>query len=165
MIAIREARASDVPTILALVRELAIYEKEPDAVVAREEDFLRDGFGASPKFHVLLAEHAAGPHRDQRGDVCGFAFYFFGYSTWEGRPVLALEDLFVRPEQRGNGVGRALMQRLARIALGANCTRFEWRVLDWNAPAKAFYEKLGAKVLSTWEPVRIEGEALARLAS
>jgi GNAT superfamily N-acetyltransferase len=79
--------------------------------------------------------------------------------------VLSLEDLFVRPEQRGNGVGRALMQRLARIALASNCTRFEWRVLDWNAPAKAFYEKLGAKVLTGWESVRIEGEALGRLAS
>jgi GNAT superfamily N-acetyltransferase len=156
-ISIREAKASDVRTILALVRDLALYEKEPDAVVAREEDYLRDGFGASPKFFVLLAEHA--------GKTCGFAFYFFAYSTWQGHPVLALEDLFVTPDQRGNGVGRALMQRLARIALDANCTRFEWRVLDWNAPAKAFYEKLGAKVLSSWEPVRIEGEALARLAS
>jgi GNAT superfamily N-acetyltransferase len=163
---IREAKASDVPTILALVRELAVYEKEPNAVRAREEDFLRDGFGASPKFFVLIAEHdAPGAHGEQRRDACGFAFYFFAYSTWEGRPVLALEDLFVTPDQRGNGVGRALMQRLARIALDASCTRFEWRVLDWNAPAKAFYEKLGATVLSSWEPVRIEGAALARLAS
>jgi GNAT superfamily N-acetyltransferase len=154
---IREAKASDAGAIFALVKELALYEKEPDAVIAREEDFLRDGFGAAPKFHVLIAEHD--------GAVCGFALYFFGYSTWEGRPVLSLEDLFVRPEQRGNGVGRALMQRLARIALASNCTRFEWRVLDWNAPAKAFYEKLGAKVLTGWESVRIEGEALGRLAS
>jgi GNAT superfamily N-acetyltransferase len=156
-ISIRAATKSDVPVILALVRELAIYEKELDKVRAREEDYLRDGFGASPKFFVLLAEHA--------GAVCGFAFYFFAYSTWEGHSVLSLEDLFVRPEQRGNGVGKLLMQRLARIALDNDCTRFEWRVLDWNAPAKAFYEKLGAKILVGWESVRIEGDALARLAS
>lgn len=153
---IRRATASDVGLILALVRELALYEKEPDAVIAREEDYLRDGFGEHPKFHVLIAE--------QDGVPVGFAFYFFGYSTWLGRSVLKLEDLFVRPEARKNGTGRALMERLAQIALQEGCTRFEWQVLDWNTPAKDFYDRLGAKLLPEWEQVRMTDPALSRLA-
>ncbi len=153
---IRKATADDVGLILTLVRELALYEKEPDAVIAREEDYVRDGFGAQPKFHVLIAE--------QERRAVGFAFYYFGYSTWLGRPVLKLEDLFVRPEARKNGTGRALMQRLAQIAQGEGCTRFEWQVLDWNTPAKEFYDRLGAKVLREWEQVRITDPALSRLA-
>ncbi len=154
--AIRKATADDVGLILALVRELALYEKEPDAVTAREDDFLRDGFGETPKFHVLIAE------RD--GVAVGFAFYFFGYSTWLGRSVLKLEDLFVRPAARGSGTGRALMQRLAEIAVDEGCPRFEWQVLDWNTPAKDFYDRLGAKVERQWEHVRMTDPALSRLA-
>ena len=142
--------------MLALVKALAAYEREPDAVVATAEDFLRDGFGERPAFHVLLAE--------EDGAAIGFAFYFFSYSTWRGRRRLFLEDLFVVPEKRGQGVGRALMQELAREALAAGCASFVWQVLDWNAPSIAFYEKLGAKVMREWLYVHLDGGALQRLA-
>ncbi len=110
MLAIRPAVAADVPVILQLVRDLAAYEREPSAVVATEADLLRDGFGAAPRFHVLLAEWDGAP--------AGFAFYMFTYSTWRGRSVLYLEDLFVRPEHRKRGIGLALMRRLACSAAG-----------------------------------------------
>ena len=109
MLVIRKATRDDVPAILTLVKELATYEKDPDAVVATEEDFLRDGFGEVPAFHVLLAEG------EQEG-VVGFAFYFFSYSTWVGRKCLYLEDLFVKPSSRGRGTGVALMKALASLA-------------------------------------------------
>ena len=157
MITIRPALAADVPLVLALVRELAAYEREPDAVLATEADLLRDGFGPTPRFQVLIAEDEGAP--------AGFAFYFHSYSTWRGRSVLYLEDLFVRPEHRKKGIGVALMRRLAKIAVGEGCPRFVWEVLDWNEPAIRFYESLGAEVLRPWLNVRIEGEALARLAA
>ena len=157
MLVIRKATRDDVPAILTLVKELATYEKDPDAVVATEEDFLRDGFGEVPAFHVLLAEG------EQEG-VVGFAFYFFSYSTWVGRKCLYLEDLFVKPSSRGRGTGVALMKALARVAVETHCGRFTWQVLDWNAPAIAFYERLGAKVMRDWLTARIEGEALTTLA-
>jgi len=156
MLVIRKAAPSDVPDVLALVKELAVYEREPDAVVATEADFLRDGFGEPPAFHVLVAEDASG--------VIGFAFYFFSYSTWVGRRCLYLEDLFVQPAHRGQGAGIALMKALAKEAVANECRRFVWQVLDWNAPAIAFYERLGAKVLREWLTVRLEGDALAQLA-
>ncbi len=156
MLVIRAAEAADVPLILRLIRELAAYEREPDAVVATEADLLRDGFGPTPRFQVLIAEDA--------GEPAGFAFYCFAYSTWRGRPVLYLEDLFVLPEHRKKGIGLALMRRLARIAVDSGCARFVWEVLDWNEPAIRFYESLGAEVLRSWLNVRMEGEALARLA-
>lgn len=157
MIAIRPAEAADVPLILQLIRELAIYERETDAVVATEADLLRDGFGPSPRFQVLIAEHD--------GIAAGFAFYFFAYSTWRGRPMLYLEDLFVPVEHRKKGIGIALMRRLARLAVDASCARFAWQVLDWNEPAIGFYRSLGAEIHPQWHNVRIEGEALIRLAS
>lgn len=157
MLVIRKATPSDVPGVLALVKELAAYEREPDAVVATEADFLRDGFGEAPAFHVLVAEDAV-------GEVIGFAFYFFSYSTWVGRRCLYLEDLFVQPAHRGKGAGIALMRALAKEAVAKECRRFVWQVLDWNAPAIAFYERLGAKVLREWLTVRLEGDALAELA-
>jgi GNAT superfamily N-acetyltransferase len=152
---IRKATRADVPAVLALVKELAAYEREPDAVIATEADFLRDGFGESPAFHVLVAEE---------GDVIGFALYFFSYSTWVGRRCLYLEDLFVQPAHRGHGAGIALMAALAKEAIAQECRRFVWQVLDWNEPAIAFYERLGAKVLREWLTVRLEGDALASLA-
>ena len=155
-IAIRHATPNDVSVILSLIRDLATYEREPDAVVATEADLLRDGFGPSPAFEVLLAE------RD--GEAIGFAFYFFTYSTWRGRQCLYLEDIFVRPADRGYGAGLALMRALAQKALERGCARFVWQVLDWNEPAIAFYEKLGASIQREWRRVRMEGEALARLA-
>ncbi len=159
MLVIRKATREDVPTILALVKELATYEKEPDAVIATEADFLRDGFsGNPPAFHVLVAEE------EEEESVIGFAFYFFSYSTWVGRKCLYLEDLFVKPSCRGRGAGVALMKALARVAVDTDCRRFVWQVLDWNAPAIAFYERLGAKVMREWLTARIEGEALHTLA-
>jgi len=156
MLVIRKAAREDVPAILALVRELAVYEREPLAVVATEADFLRDGFGSTPAFRVLIAEEDAA--------VVGFAFYFFSYSTWVGRKCLYLEDLFVQPAHRGRGAGIALMRELAREAIAKECRRFVWQVLDWNEPAIAFYERLGAQVQREWLHVRLEGEALATLA-
>jgi GNAT superfamily N-acetyltransferase len=157
MLAIRCAEARDVPEVLGLIRALAVYEKEPDAVVAAEADLLRDGFGAGPPaFHVLLATW--------NGVAIGFAFYFFTYSTWLGRRCLYLEDLFVAPEHRGKGGGLALMRALAAEAVEKQCCRFVWQVLDWNEPAIAFYERLGARVAREWLTVRLEGEALGALA-
>ena len=153
---IREAVAKDVPDILALIRDLAIYEKEPDAAIATEEDLLRDGFGPEPYFHCIMAEW--------EGAVAGFALYFFQYSTWEGRPALYLEDMFVRERFRQRGIGVALFRRLAQIAVDRRCTRFQWECLDWNQPALDFYETTGAKVLREWLNLRVTGDALRRLA-
>ena len=153
---IRDAVPDDVPEILALIRDLAIYEKEPDAAIATEEDLLRDGFGPEPYFRCIMAEW--------NGAVAGFALFFFQYSTWEGRPALYLEDLFVRETFRKRGIGVALFQRLAQIALERSCTRFQWECLDWNQPALDFYESAGAKVLREWLNLRVTGEALQTLA-
>jgi GNAT superfamily N-acetyltransferase len=156
-ISVRAGTAADMEALLGLVRELAVYERAEHEVRAVAEDFLRDGFGEAPAFRTLVAIEDA-------GTMVGFALYFFGYSTWEGRPVLYLEDLFVKQEQRGLGLGRRLMRALATRAKEAHCTRFEWRVLDWNAPAIRFYESLGAELLRDWRVVRIEGAALQNLA-
>ena len=156
MLHLRPARPDDVPLILAFIRELAAYEREPDAVIATEEDLLRDGFGERPRFHVVLAEWEGAP--------AGFAFYFFTYSTWRGRPCLYLEDLFVRPAFRRNGIGLALLRELARTAVRERCERFVWQVLDWNTPAIAFYESLGARPLREWITMRLEGPAIEAVA-
>ena len=156
MLRIRTATPGDVPVILRLVRDLAEYERAPDAVVAKEEDFLRYGFGPAPRFSVLLAE--------QDGKVAGFALWFFTFSTWRGKPGLYLEDLFVRPELRGRGIGKALMVELARIAVREGCGRFEWSVLDWNQPSIDFYRSLGARLMEEWVVCRLEGDALQSLA-
>lgn len=153
---IREAVPDDVADIAALIHELAAYENEPAAAIATEADLLRDGFGPRPYFHCLMAEW--------QGEVAGFALYFFQYSTWEGRPALYLEDLFVRERFRKRGIGRALFQRLARVALEHNGTRFQWECLDWNQPALDFYETTGAQVLREWLNLRITGDALRKLA-
>ncbi len=153
---IRPATPADVPLILAFIRELAEYERDPQAAVATEEGLLRDGFGAEPKFHVDIAEWD--------GEPAGFAFYFWNYSTWQGRIGLYLEDLFVRPRFRGKGIGKALLVHLARVAVKNNCGRLVWQVLDWNTPAIDFYQALGAKVMKEWLTMRVEGEALERLA-
>lgn len=153
MLDVRIATAADVPVILELVRALALYEREPDAVLATEADFLREGFGDRPAFTVHLATW--------NEEVIGFALWFFTFSTWTGTRCLHLEDLFVRPEHRGRGAGVALMQRLAREAVQTGCKRFIWQVMNWNEPAIGFYEKLGAKVMPEWIAVRLEGEKLA----
>ena len=156
MLHLRPATRADVPLILALIRELATYERDPDAVVATEEALLRDGFGERPLFQVTIAEWSAEP--------VGFAFWFFAYSTWRGQPTLYLEDLFIRPEARGRGIGKEMMRYLARTALDTGCGRFVWQVLDWNTPSIEFYESLGAKVVREWLTCRVDGDALRALA-
>ncbi len=155
-ITIRLAVPSDVPQILAFIRALAAYEREPDAVAATEADLLRDGFGPNPFYFCLIAE--------SDGTPAGFAFYFFNYSTWLGRPGLYLEDIFVMPEFRGQGIGKALLQQVAAIAVEKGCLRLQWEVLDWNTPAIEFYRAMGAEFLDEWRNVRVTGEALRRLA-
>jgi GNAT superfamily N-acetyltransferase len=154
---IRPAIRTDVSTILDFIRALAHYEREPDAAVATEEDLLRDGFGEQPYFSCLIAEEDGAP--------AGFALYFFDYSTWLGRPGLYLEDLFVLPEFRGKGIGKALLQRVAAIAIEKGCPRMKWEVLDWNTPAVDFYAAMGAEFLDTWRNVKLSGDALRQLAS
>ena len=154
---LRDALASDVPEIAALIRELALYEKEPEKAIATEANLLRDGFGPEPYFRCTLAEW--------QGEVAGFALYFFQYSTWEGRPALYLEDLFVRERFSKRSIGTALFQHLARIAVERHCTRFQWECLDWNRPALDFYESTGAQVLREWLNLRVTGDALQRLAA
>ncbi len=151
---IRQATASDSQIILQLINELAHYEKEPDAVKTTEADIIRDGFGETSFFKALICEHKEKP--------VGFALYFYTWSTWEGRPSLYLEDLFVLPEYRGEGFGLSLFKKLASIANENKCKRIDWSVLDWNTPAINFYDKIGAKHMKEWWTYRLEGEALVK---
>jgi GNAT superfamily N-acetyltransferase len=157
MLKIRPATEADVDLILQFIRDLAEYEHEPEAAVATREDIIRDGFRGAPKFRVLIAEWDGAP--------AGFAFYFFNYSTWIGKPGLFLEDLFVKPELRGKCIGKALLAELARVAIAENCYGMKWEVLDWNQPAIDFYEKLGARIRKEWLTVRLTDEPLRKLAS
>jgi GNAT superfamily N-acetyltransferase len=154
---IRPANRADLPQILAFIRALAVYEREPQAVIATEAGLERDGFGPNPFYFCLMAEHDGRP--------AGFALYFFNYSSWLGRPGLYLEDLFVEPEMRGLGVGKALLTRVAAIAVEKNCLRLQWEVLDWNTPAIDFYRAMGAEFLDEWRNVRVSGAALTQLAT
>lgn len=156
-VALRAAAPDDVPTILRFVRELAIYEREPDAVKATEADLQRVLFGDRRYAEAIIAEDSGAP--------LGFALFFHNFSTWEGKPGIYLEDLYVTPEARGRGVGRALLARLAALAVERDCARLEWSVLDWNAPAIAFYRALGAVAMDEWTVNRVTGDALKALAS
>ncbi|MGA7339211.1 MAG: GNAT family N-acetyltransferase [Terracidiphilus sp.] len=156
-ITVRPATAADVPQILAFIRALAVFERAPDSVEATEEALLRDGFGPHAYYQCLIADH--------EGKPAGFALYFFNYSTWMGRPGIYLEDLFVQPDLRGLGIGKALLQSVAAAALEKGCQRLQWEVLDWNTPAVDFYRAMGAEFLDEWRNVRLSGEALARLAN
>jgi GNAT superfamily N-acetyltransferase len=153
---IRTATEADVPQILAFIRALATFEREPDAVTATVDGLLRDGFGPNPIYYCLIA--------DRDGQPAGFALYFFNYSTWKGCPGIYLEDIFVHPEFRGLGIGKALLQQVAAIAVQKGCPRLQWEVLDWNTPAIDFYRAMGAEFLDEWRNVRVSGEALDRLA-
>ena len=153
---IKSAAEADVPIILSLIRELADYERAPDAVVATEAGLREVLFGPRHSAEVLLAL--------ENGEPIGFAVYFYNFSTWLGRPGLYLEDLFVRSNVRGKGYGRALLERLAQIAQERGCGRMEWAVLDWNDPAIQFYRKLGAEPMNEWTVFRLTQEGIARLA-
>ena len=153
---IESATSRDVPLILRLIRELAEYERMSDQVVATEEGLRETLFGARPSAEVLIGYAGDEP--------AGFALFFHNYSTFLGRPGLYLEDLFVVPKFRGRGYGKALLVRLARIAVERQCGRFEWSVLDWNEPAIGFYKKLGAAPMDEWTIFRVAGAALPKLA-
>lgn len=149
---IRDAEAADSELILHFVRELARYEKAEHEVVATRADIEASIFGEHSTVRALICE--------ADGQPIGFAVYFFNYSTWQGRRGLYLEDLYVSPEYRGSGAGKALLRHLARIAVTGGCGRFEWSVLDWNEPAIKFYESIGAKAKSEWVGYQLAGEAL-----
>jgi GNAT superfamily N-acetyltransferase len=156
MTQIRFATPADVSTIMRFVRELAEFEREADKVVATEELLHQAMFGARPDAEALIAE--------QDGKPLGMALFFHNFSTWTGWRGLYLEDLYVTPEARGQGVGAALLRHLAGIAVERGCTRFEWSVLDWNEKAIAFYKSMGAEAMDGWTVNRVSGDALARLA-
>ena len=154
---IRPATPNDVPIILTFIRELAEFEREPDAVLATEADLLRDGWGEPARFTAIIA--------DFDGVPAGFALYFTTYSTWRGHHGIRLEDVYVTPSLRSHGIGKALLARLARIAVDQGCPRLEWDVLEWNESAIAFYHRVGAKVLTEWRIMRLADESLAALAA
>ena len=156
VITLRPAAAADIPHILAFIRELAEYEKLAHEAVADEATLATQLFGEHPAAEVVIAE--------VDGQPAGFALFFHNFSTFLGQRGLYLEDLFVRPQYRGLGLGKRLMVHLARLALERDCGRFEWSVLDWNEPAIRFYRSLGATGLDEWTVQRVSGEALQRLA-
>lgn len=154
---IRRATAADAALILELIRALAAFEREPDAVVATEEGLIRDGFGPNPYYFCLIAEYD--------GQPAGFALNYYNYSTWVGRPGVYVEDIFVYPEFRRKGIGRALLKAVAEIAVEKGCQRMQWEVLDWNTPAIEFYKSIGGEFLDEWRNVRLTGEAIRQLAN
>lgn len=157
MTQIRPATPADVPQILAFVRELAEFEREPDAVLATEPMLEAALFGPRPAAEVVIAD-------DADGKAQGFALFFQNFSTWTGLPGMYLEDLYVTPAARGAGVGKALLRHLADIAVTRGYARFEWSVLDWNQPAIDFYRAMGATGMDEWTVQRVTGDALAKLA-
>jgi GNAT superfamily N-acetyltransferase len=152
---IRPALPDDAATIATLIGELAAYEKLAHEAQATAEDIRRSLFGPRPFAEALIAE--------ADGEPVGFALFFHNFSTFRGRPGIYLEDLFVRPEHRGKGLGKALLAQLARLAVERGCGRLEWAVLDWNEPSIAFYRSLGARAMDEWTVYRLDGEALERL--
>jgi len=157
MTRIRPATPSDVPLIRSLISELATYEREPHSVQITDAQLLEDGFGPKRYYECLIAEHEM-----ENGNAAGFALFFPIYSTWQGRS-LHLEDLFVRPEFRGHGIGKALLNRVASIAVERGCARLQWDVLNWNQPAIDFYRSLDAAMLDDWRRMRVTGAALTAL--
>jgi len=154
MLSIRAAHIGDVSMLNTLIHEFAKFERLP--VVATEAGLLRDGFSQSPKFRVLLAEW--------QGQPAGYALFFDYYSSFEGRAGLFLEDIYVRDQYRGKGIGKALLARVASVATEQNCFGVRWQVLDWNTPAIEFYKRLGATFLDDWKTVSLDGDALERVA-
>lgn len=154
---IRPATPADTDTLLRFIRELAVFEKAGHEVLATPEHLQRTLFAPQPAVFGLVCERA--------GEAIGFAVYFFNYSTWQGQHGLYLEDLYITPQQRGVGAGKAMLSHLARIAVERDCGRFEWSVLDWNTPAIDFYDSLQAQPQSEWIRYRLTGEALQQLAT
>jgi diamine N-acetyltransferase len=156
MLTLRPAVPTDAALIVSYIRELAAFEREPEAAIATESDILRYAFSGNPLVWVTMAEW--------KGEPAGFALWFLNFSTWQGKPGIYLEDLFVRPRYRGKGIGKSLLKHLAALAVKEGWTRFVWQVLDWNTPAIEFYEAMGAKVMRPWLTCRVEGAAIQRLA-
>jgi GNAT superfamily N-acetyltransferase len=152
---ITPASRSDVPLILTLINELAVYEKLAHEVLATEEVLSESLFGARPSAEVVIASYD--------GEPVGYALFFHSFSTFVGRPGLYLEDVYVRPTMRGKGIGKAILAFLARLAVERKCGRFEWSVLNWNEPSIGFYRSLGAKPMDEWTVYRLAGESLERL--
>ncbi|MDD3838138.1 MAG: GNAT family N-acetyltransferase [Phenylobacterium sp.] len=155
-LAVRPATPADAATIYGFIRDLAEYEKLLHEVIATEADIARDLFGPAPRAFCDIAEVG--------GEPVGFALWFYNYSTFAGRHGIYLEDLFVKPQARGQGAGKALLANLARRCVAEGLARLEWSVLDWNAPSIAFYDSLEAAAMDEWTVRRLTGEALARLA-
>jgi GNAT superfamily N-acetyltransferase len=147
---IRKGNPEDMQAVLGLIRELAAFEKEPDAVCITTADLVRDGFGTNPLFHVFVAEVNSDPKQ-----IVGIALYYYRYSTWKGKTI-HLEDLIVKDKMRGSGLGNALYTEIIKQAKKDQVRRVEWNVLDWNTPAIAFYEKSGAKVLPEWRVAQMD---------
>ena len=154
---IREATLSDISAIHDMIVELAVYEKEPNAVLATADDLRGILFGSNPALFAHVAE-------DDGGNVVGFALWFLNYSTWLGKHGIYLEDLYVKPDHRGSGYGKELLAHLAHICVTRGYGRLEWWVLDWNDPARGFYESIGAQALTEWIPYRVTGDQLTALA-
>lgn len=150
---IREGTKEDMPYVLELIKELAAFEKEPEAVVITSDDLVQDGFGPDPLFYTFIAQ--------QGNDIIGMALFYYRYSTWKGK-TLHLEDLIVKHEYRGTGAGSALYKKVMAFAKQQNVKRAEWVVLNWNTPAIAFYEKSGAKILNDWQTVQMDEEGITK---
>jgi GNAT superfamily N-acetyltransferase len=159
---IRPAKAGDEGKILRFIKDLAIYEREPEAVLATETDIRDSLFCNSPRTFGLICERRSADNEAPL--AIGFAIYFYNYSTWLGKHGIYLEDLYVTPEARGLGAGKALLQALARIARDEGCGRYEWSVLKWNTPSIEFYEACGAKPLDEWVGYRMDRDAIERFA-
>ena len=155
MLTIRLATRDDVPQLLELIRQLAAYERKADQVVTTLADLLRDGFGPQPKFRALFAEW--------NGEAAGYASTFYFYSTYQGRPAIFIEDLFVLDKFRDRGIGKSLLSAVAKLAINEGCFGLRWEVLDWNRPAIVWYEKLGATFLDERRAVAFDTEAMRKL--
>jgi len=153
---IRKGNPEDMKAVLGLIQELAIFEKEPEAVVITKEDLIRDGFGEKPLFHVFVAEVESDSNIDkQTKEIVGIALYYYRYSTWKGKTI-HLEDLIVKEKMRGTGLGSALYAAIMKQGKEDNVRRVEWNVLDWNTPAVNFYKNSGAKILDGWQVVQMD---------
>ena len=157
---IRKGNPEDMKSVLGLIQELAIFEKEPDAVVVTVADLERDGFGENPLFYTFVAEvDNDSSDSEQAKQIVGMALYYYRYSTWKGRTI-HLEDLIVKDKMRGSGIGLALYTKIIEQGKADNVRRIEWNVLDWNTPAIEFYKKSGAKILADWDVVQMDEQGI-----